>query len=189
MRIYLSNQSKKFSKHLAFFKSKKVIPYDRNLLKEVVSEIKLDQVENFDQLNFSLLFDYKIFPKNIMEGFGQWQEENRSMQEGDILVQQIFIPPNPKWSQKIITGVRISEIIDKADCKGFSYETLEGHVEKGISTFTIERKDEGIFFKIHTYSSPGNFLSKLVGPIFSKHYQNYSTKKALEHFKQLYKPK
>ncbi|MEZ4937011.1 MAG: DUF1990 family protein [Crocinitomicaceae bacterium] len=184
MRIYLKNQNKNYFKHLAFFKSEKVIPYDQNQLKEVISEVQLVTKLEFEHLNFSILFEYNIFPKNILEGFGQWQEENRSMQVGDTLVQQIFIPPNPKWSQKIITGVRISEIIDKADCKGFSYETLEGHVEKGISTFTIERRQNCIYFKIHTYSSPGNFLSKLLGPVFSRPYQKYSTKKALENFKR-----
>jgi hypothetical protein len=42
--------------------------------------------------------------------------------------------------KQLKVGVRIKEIIDDKDCKGFSYETLQGHVEKGISTFIVEQK-------------------------------------------------
>jgi uncharacterized protein (UPF0548 family) len=55
----------------------------------------------------------------------------------------------------------------------------------GESTFTIEKSGESkLFFKIHTFSKPGNFLTKLVGPFFSIPYQSYCTKKALENVKR-----
>ena len=60
------------------------------------------------------------------------------------------------------------------------YETLEGHVEKGISTFTIEKLEDKLIFKIQTFSAPGNFLTKLLGPVFSVPYQSYCTGNALE---------
>lgn len=109
----------------------------------------------------------------------EWNKENRKMKIGDTIAQQANIPPFKIFSQKIIFGVRINEIINEDSRNGFSYETLEGHVEKGISTFTIEENMETIIFKIHTYSKPGNILSQLVHPIFSIPYQTFCTKRAL----------
>ena len=106
------------------------------------------------------------------------------MQPGDTIVQQVFIPPVKTFSQKLIFGVRIKEIIDEPAKKGFSYETLEGHVEKGISTFTVEQEGGKIIFKIQTFSGAGNFLSKLMGPVFSTPYQRFCTTKALENCKR-----
>ena len=102
------------------------------------------------------------------------------MKIGDTIAQQVFIPPTKTFSLKIIFGVRINEIIDQADKKGFSYETLEGHVENGISTFTVEQLGNKVAFKVQTYSTPGNFLTKLLGPVFSVPYQTFCTKTALK---------
>ncbi len=81
------------------------------------------------------------------------------MQIGDTILQQVFIPPVKQFSKKIIFGVRINAIINEAVRIGFSYETLEGHVEKGESTFTIEEIEGNIIFKIHTFSEPGSWLT------------------------------
>ncbi len=82
-------------------------------------------------------------------------------------------------------GVRINNIINESNRLGFSYETLEGHVEQGSSTFTIAESQDGrIFFKIHTFSKPQHILAKLVNPIFSTRYQAFCTKRALENMKK-----
>jgi len=83
------------------------------------------------------------------------------MQIGDTILQQALIPPTRRFSQKIIFGVRINKNIDETDRKGFSYETIEGHVEKGESAFTVEQTAQGLIFKIQTFSEPGNLLTKL----------------------------
>ena len=75
------------------------------------------------------------------------------MKIGDTILQQAFIPPTQSFSQKIIFGVRINNIIEETNRKGFSYETIEGHVEKGESTFTIEKGDKGLIFNIKTLLS------------------------------------
>lgn len=106
------------------------------------------------------------------------------MQVADTIAQQVYIPPIKIFSQKIIFGVRICEIINQTNKKGFSYETLDGHVEKGISTFTVEQLNEKVIFKIQTFSSPGNFFTKLVGPVFSVPYQTFCTKTALKNVKR-----
>ena len=116
----------------------------------------------------------------------QWNHEQRTIKKGDTIMQQVFIPPNRYISQKIIFGVRIKEIIDEQNRVGYSYETLKGHVEKGISTFTIEKTgDEQTVFRIHTYSAPANLLTKLLGPVFSIPYQTYCTRKALQNVKKI----
>ena len=115
----------------------------------------------------------------------QWDFESRQMQIGDTIVQQALVPPLGLLSQKIVFGVRINDIINEPTKIGFSYETLKGHVEKGISTFTIEMDaDKGTIFKIHTFSRPGNLLTRLVGPILSVPYQTFCTKQGLLNVKR-----
>jgi len=158
--------------------------YDKARLIEKNTEIDIDTKKSVTEINLKFLFDYQIFPDNILIFKTQWNDENREMKIGDTILQQVFIPPIKSFSQKIIFGVRIKEIINEENRKGFSYETLEGHVEKGISTFTVERINQKIIFKIHTFSTPGNIISKLFAPIFSIPYQTYCTKQALKNVKQ-----
>ena len=106
------------------------------------------------------------------------------MKIGDTILQQAFIPPTKLFSQKMVFGVRISNIIDEADKKGFSYVTIDGHVEKGESTFTIEKGNSGLIFTIKTFSEPGNLMTKFVGPFFTVPYQTYCTRTALKNVKK-----
>ncbi|MBS1925104.1 MAG: DUF1990 family protein [Bacteroidetes bacterium] len=56
----------------------------------------------------------------------------------------------------------MNKIIHEPTRIGIIYVILNGHVEKGISIFTIEQNaDQNTIFKIHTYSSPGSILLKL----------------------------
>ena len=181
MKIFFIDQKEKLFKHLEQLKSSAVMNYEKKRLKEKITSIEIER--NFDELNFEVLFSYKIFPKNIMVYSTQWEEEKRVMKIGDTIVQQAYLPPIMKFSQKVIFGVRINEVIDEPDRKGFSYETLDGHVEKGVSTFTIERNNNISIFKIHTFSIPGNILTKLIGPLFSVPYQTFCTKMGLKNVK------
>jgi hypothetical protein len=158
--------------------------FDKTKLKEKTTTIDINTERTVDQINLDFLFDYKIFPSHIMTYLTQWKQENRKMRIGDTILQQAFIPPAQAFSQKIIFGVRINNIIDNVDRKGFSYVTIKGHVEKGESTFTIENSDRGLIFKIMTFSAPGNLLTMLVGPIFTVPYQRYCTRAALENVKR-----
>lgn len=185
MKVYLTDQTKKFRKHLEFLKRQEIIKYDISKLNEKTMTIEIDTNKNLTDLNTDFFFDYKIFPDNIMTFLTQWNYEKRKMQIGDTIVQQAFIPPFRHFSQKIIFGVRINDIINEPTRIGFSYETIAGHVEKGKSIFTIEKIDSGnTIFKIHTFSKPGNSLTQLVGPIFSVPYQTFCTKQALKNVKR-----
>jgi hypothetical protein len=184
MKIYLTDQKNKFKQHLDFLKTKKVMDYDKSRLTNKISTIDIDTTKKLDQLNLDFLFDYQIFPDNIMIFNSEWTDQSRKMKIGDTIAQQVYIPPTRTFSQKIIFGVRVNEIIDQADKKGFSYETLEGHVEKGVSIFTVEQLDNKVIFKVQTYSTPGNVLTKLLGPVFSVPYQTFCTKTALKNVKR-----
>ncbi len=184
MRLYLSDQTKKFPQHLEFLQRQKVKLYDKEKLTEKTSIIPLDTTKKLHELPVDILFDYKIFPDNIMSYFTQWTFENRQIHIGDTIVQQVYIPPFRHLSQKIIFGVRINNIINEPGKIGFSYETLEGHIEKGISIFTIETADQKTVFKIHTFSQPGTLLTKLIGPVLSVPYQTFCTRQGLLNVKR-----
>jgi hypothetical protein len=184
MKIFLTEQRKKLQQHLDFLITKKIMSYDKSRLIEKITIIDINTVKKIDQVNLDFLFDYQIFPDNIMAFKNQWTAENRKMKIGDTIVQQVYIPPILTFSQKVIFGVRINEIINQTSRKGFSYETLEGHVEKGISIFTVEQLNSKLIFKIQTHSTPGNILTKLIGSIFSIPYQTFCTKKALNNVKR-----
>jgi hypothetical protein len=184
MKIYLTDQKNKFKQHLDILKIKKVMDYNKSRLTEKITTIDINTTKNIDQLNFDFLFEYKIFPENIMTFKNQWSDENRKMKIGDTIAQQVYLPPTKILSQKIIFGVRINEIINQSNKKGFSYETLEGHVEKGVSTFTVEQLDNKIVSKIQTYSTPGNILTKLLESIISVPYQTFCTNAALRNVKR-----
>lgn len=181
MKIYLQEQEPFFTKHLEYLKQQPVMQYDESLLREKISTISINK-ESISSIPFDFFFNYQIFPPHIMNYKTQWQHEGRSMQAGDTIVQEVYIPPFKSLSQKIVSGVRIKEVIDTETIKGFSYETLVGHVEKGLSIFTLEQLDNSIIFKIHTYSAPGSFISKLL-PFFSFPYQAYCTRAALKNVK------
>lgn len=185
MKIYLSDQTKYFKTHLENLKLQDIIKYDKSKLKEKTTFISINTSKNIKQLDTNFFWDYNIFTNNIMSFLTEWTYQKRQMQIGDTIVQQAFIPPVRQFSQKIIFGVRINNIIDEENRIGFSYETLNGHVEMGESTFTIEKtKDDKTIFKIHTFSKPGNLLTKLIGPIFSVPYQTFCTKRGLENVRK-----
>ncbi len=183
MKIYLTDQAKHFPEHLQRLKQEAIIPYDTSALKEQTSTVPINSSKDLRTLAVTL-FDYNIFPPNIMSHLCEWSHEGRPIKPGDTIVQQVFIPPIKAFSQKIIFGVRIRDVINEDSRVGFGYETLIGHVEKGISTFTIERAgDSETIFRIHTFSAPATFLTRLLGPVFSRPYQTYCTHQALAHVK------
>ncbi len=185
MKIYIINQEKNFQAHLQRLRQAPVIHYDISQLKETRSQITINTPKTFHEIDLTALHDYSIFPGNIMTSLPQWKNEKRAMLPGDTIVQQVFIPPFGPISQKIVFGVRINKIIDEPGRIGYSYETLEGHVEKGVSTFTVEKTADGkIIFCIHTYSAPATVLTKILGPVFSVPYQAYCTRQALMNMKK-----
>jgi hypothetical protein len=184
MNIYFANQFNNFERLLNNLIATPAMTFDKERLKEKVTTIRLYTSKPIEQLNLDFLFSYRIFPSHILTYRTQWGPKNRKMQIGDTILQQVFIPPIKGFSQKIVFGVRIHTIINEVNRKGFGYVTLEGHVEKGESIFTVEQESAGLIFKITTFSAPGNLLTRLMGPVFTVPYQAYCTRKALENVKK-----
>jgi len=132
LKIFLTDQAQNLKDHLDALKVLPVMNYKKEILTKKISTIEINTTKAFLQINLDFLFEYKIFPQNILSFKSQWQDENREMKIGDTIAQQVCIPPIRLFSQKIIFGVRVSEIINDSTQKGFSYETLEGHVERGV---------------------------------------------------------
>lgn len=113
MRVYLKNQINNLNRHLENLKSKRVMHYDKNKLVEKITEIEITSSKSLNELNLDFFFNYKIFPDNILIFKTEWNLENRKMKIGDSIVQQAFLPPIITFSQKVIFGVRINEIINE----------------------------------------------------------------------------
>jgi hypothetical protein len=176
VKIYLSNQNKFLKKHLNALKKESIAEYKQSNLRNKISKciVKSD----FHTLSFDKFFDYLIFPSNILNALPQWIEEGREIKPGDTIVQQINIPPFSQTSVRLIVGVRVLEVINSSSIKSFSYETLNGHVEKGIAIFKVELVDDLTIFSIESYSAPNAILLKLLYPLASL-YQDYCTNKAI----------
>ncbi len=108
MKIFLKDLHRNFDRQLEDLIQLPVMNYDKTALPEKVSTIDLSTERTPQELNLDFLFNYQIFPANIMVHRAQWDVEKRKMKVGDTLLQQIFIPPINKFSQKIIFGVRIN---------------------------------------------------------------------------------
>ncbi len=184
MRIYLTDQAARFPVHLEELRGRPILPYDPSALKETVTTCDLGAAAVRDKAE-QAIFSYRIFPPEIMKAYTEWDHHGRTMEPGDTIVQQVHLPPWPRFSQKVVFAVRVKEVFREPRRVGFSYETLTGHVEKGISTFLLEENEGRLQFTVHTRSGPGNLLTALVGPVFSRPYQAYCTRRALAHVKAL----
>ncbi len=151
-------------------------------LPEKTSEIALGYSGLISSYQTDFLFGYDIFPRFLMRAEPQWVREGRAMRVGDIIVQRAVLPPIG-FGLCAEFAVRISGLISEPSKLGFAYETLAGHLERGVSEFYFEDRAGALFFVIHTHSEPAHWLSR-VGRPFSLLYQKWCTQRALEHVKK-----
>jgi hypothetical protein len=179
VKLSITDRSKDFPALLQNFRACAPMPFEPHLLRIKINRIQIPVVKKLADVDYGFLFNYQIFPPNIMRCFSQWHEENRPMQVGDAIVQQANFPPLP-FSCKMIIAVRISGIVNSDGQKGFSYVTLEGHAERGESSFALESTEEGLAFTISTRSESGNLLTQIAAPLITLPYQAYCTQMALK---------
>lgn len=125
-------------------------------------------------------FDYDLFPSSILTAVGEWRIEGRAMRAGDVILQQASVPPGPV-SVKLIFAVRVLSVALTADEASFSYGTLRGHAEMGVSAFSLTLKDGHVVATIHTRSQPAQLPARIVAPVLVNPYQQYCTNRALAH--------
>lgn len=131
------------------------------------------------------LFDYLIFPPGIMRFAAEWQHARRGIQVGDVILQQVFLPPLG-FGVGVEFAVRVSALIREERRLGFAYETLAGHVESGVSEFYFEEREGGLFFTIHTFSQPGHWTARITQHLFARPYQAWCTRRALAQVRALF---
>jgi uncharacterized protein (UPF0548 family) len=92
-----------------------------------------------------------------MRAEAQWIRERRTMRIGDIIVQRAVLPPIG-FGICAEFAVRISALIGEPSKLGFAYETLAGHLERGVSEFYFEERAGEILFVVHTHSELAHWL-------------------------------
>jgi hypothetical protein len=156
------------------------------VLPEKTTAVALNSSGPIDRYRTEFLFAYDIFPKWLMRAKTQWRHEDRAMQIGDIIVQRAILPPIG-FGLCAEFAVRISAIFSEPTKVGFAYETLDGHLERGVSEFYFEERSDDIFFVIQTHSEPAHWLSRFGGGVLSLLYQQWCTRRALRHVKRCFR--
>src|SRR5262249_53704191 len=151
-------------------------------LPEKTSEIALGYSGPITSYHTDFLFAYDIFPRFLMRAEPQWIREGREMCVEDIIVQRAVLPPIG-FGLCAEFAVRVSTLIRESSKLGFAYETLAGHLERGVSEFYFEERAGTLFFVIHTHSESAHWLSRIGRP-FSLLYQKWCTQRALKHVKK-----
>lgn len=191
MKVFLTNHASKLRGLLPDFKALP-LSYDADtVLQERESSVVVPagaDVMDLSSHDFRSFFEYDIFPSRIMAFAGEWQGEGRTMQEGDVIVQQAFLPPFP-ISVKLVFAVRVLKVVCEPTKVGFSYGTLEGHPEMGHSEFYFAVRDGAVRAAIHTHSHPGTILTRLVAPIVTLPYQRYCTNLGLRRMQESFAAK
>ena len=181
MKLFLLDQHKRLERFLPVFKPLAMSYDSHTVLREKVTSVVVPGIAVTDltacDLNF--LFDYVVFPPDIMKYATEWKQQSRAMQKGDIIIQQASVPPLP-MSLKMVFAVRVVDMFRSPTKVGFSYGTLKGHAEMGISEFYFSIQDGVLRASIHTYSAPGALLTRMVAPLITLPYQQYCTNRALK---------
>jgi hypothetical protein len=152
---------------------------DHTQLPKKFSKISLSPNKRLADCDVDFIFDYEIFPKYIMRHQAEWKLSHREMRVGDVIVQRAVVPP-VGFGVCLEFAVRITQVIRNATKVGFVYETLNGHVERGISEFYFEEVGDDLHFAIRTFSEPGLFITQATKYIFTLPYQTWCTNRALQ---------
>jgi uncharacterized protein (UPF0548 family) len=132
----------------------------------------------FERLEGRLL-RYEVFPPRIMDA--RVCSGDGRLHEGTTIVQRVRLGP-----LRLEFAVRVLRVWSgrggEADEAGFSYVTLKGHPERGVSTFLLRRPADAdkITFRIDVRSRPGSFLARVARP-YARRLQRHATEAALGH--------
>lgn len=154
MKVFLTNQESRLASLLPDFKNTALSYNDLALLREKETTVTVPfsaTQGDLSQCKFESLFQYAVFPRSILIFAAEWERDGRTMKAGDVIVQQAFLPPF-SISIKAVFAVRVLEVFHSSTKVGFSYGTLEGHPESGLSEFYFCLQGGRLLATIHTYS-------------------------------------
>lgn len=101
--------------------------------------------------------EYRHFPTDWTLAYAQ----NEAPRPGlDVVV--LFRVFNLHW----LNGARVVDVIDRPDYYGFSYGTLENHIERGEELFycRLDPTDGRVYYGIQAYSRPRFWGTRLLKP-------------------------
>ena len=186
MEVFVHSQEKQLASYLPKFRELPLSFRDASRLpqRKLVVCIPLPEpVRTLQEYDLEFLFRYDVFPPRILKFLGEWQMENREMRVGDVIVQQAQVPPI-SVGLKFIFGVRILSIHRSEKEASFSYGTLQGHPETGTNKFSVYISREALFVAVQTVAAPGLFLSRLLGPVFTRPYVALCNRQALRRMEE-----
>jgi hypothetical protein len=150
---------------------------------ERTSSITLGLTKPLENCELEFLFNYEVFPPTILTADTEWRTDGRKkMRAGDVIVQRVFAPPVGA-GLCLEFAVKVRQVFFDSSRAGFSYETLDGHAERGISEFYFASDPEGLRFFIHTFSEPGHWTSRAMASV-SVLYQSWCTRQALQYVRK-----
>lgn len=79
MKLYLSDQADRFDELLKDLITRPTMRFDKDKLTEKVSTINVSLDKSLKDINIDFLFDYRIFPSNILTFKTQWGQEGRKI--------------------------------------------------------------------------------------------------------------
>jgi uncharacterized protein (UPF0548 family) len=139
----------------------------------------VDSESRFRRMEDRLL-TYQVFPPHLMDA--RVCSDDSRLREGTTIVQRVAIGP-----LTLEAGVRVIRVWHHEDPEGgeagFTYATLQGHPERGISTFRLRHRADppAIDFMIDVRSRPGSWLTRLARPV-ARRFQIRATEAALAYF-------
>ena len=123
------------------------------------------------------LWSYDIFPPALMRPT-LCSEEGR-VNKGVVIVQRVRVGPAVIESAVRVIDAWASEGDDVEEA-GFTYATLAGHPETGVSTFSVARHGDDVEFAIKARSRPGTLPTRIGRPL-SRAFQRAATRAALRY--------
>jgi uncharacterized protein (UPF0548 family) len=138
--------------------------------------------ETFGLLEARLL-DYRIFPPSIMRA--EVCSDDGRVHNGTTIIQHVAV--GPFRLEAAVRVIRVWRGRDPgAEEIGFTYATLEGHPERGVSSFSVRWNvnDQVITFVIDARSQPASLVARLTRPL-ARRFQRQATEAALAHFTAL----
>jgi uncharacterized protein (UPF0548 family) len=103
------------------------------------------------------------------------------------IVMAHFDPDTPLLLRRILLEIQVfglhylcpamvNKVRDEANVYGFRYDTMEGHIERGVEWFLLTKNDAGdISFRIEARWRPGelpNWWSRIGFMLLARHYQH-----------------
>jgi uncharacterized protein (UPF0548 family) len=124
------------------------------------------------------ILTYNIYPPRHMHARVCTPDER--VRADALIIQRIISGPTA-----VETAVRVTDVFESCSpdrVMGFSYVTLQGHVERGVATFYISRSPDGaLAFNIESWSRPSGPMAMLMTPV-TRLMQKRFTREALAYF-------